>query len=341
MDAEDAYDVGNSYMSVLPLAPTAPFASAVHAGLASRPKTLPCRYFYDQEGSDLFEQICALPEYYVTRTEDAILRRRAAEIAELLPLGTVLVELGSGSSTKTRRLIEALLERQRNLRYVPVDISGEMLGQTARRLSAAYPRLTVTPLALEYEEALQHLPRDHGGPMLVLFLGSNLGNFDPESAVEFLRRIRRACRDDDRLLLGLDLQKDAAVLNAAYDDAQGVTARFNLNLLRRINRELNADFHLPSFRHRAFYNQALGRVEMHLVSERTQRVHVAGRSFDFGAGESIHTESSHKYAPGQARELAAQARFTVERSWQDERSYFSVNLLRAQDGPRERGGAQW
>jgi dimethylhistidine N-methyltransferase len=177
--------------------------------------------------------------------------------------------------------------------------------------------------------------------MLVLFLGSNLGNFDPDGATDFLRGIRRACRGDDRLLLGLDLRKEAAILNAAYDDAEGVTARFNLNLLRRINRELEADFQLPSFRHRAFYNAALGRVEMHLVSERTQRVRVAGRSFDFGAGESIHTESSHKYAPDQVHELAARARFTVERSWLDEKAYFSVNLLRAQDGPRERGSAQW
>ncbi|MGV3724462.1 MAG: L-histidine N(alpha)-methyltransferase [Actinomycetota bacterium] len=341
VDAEDAIGVGNSYMTVLPLAPPAEFAAAVHAGLSSRPKTLPCRYFYDEAGSDLFERICELPEYYVTRTEDAILRRRAAEIAKLLPAGTELVELGSGSSTKTRRLIEALLDCRRELRYVPIDISGEMLQQTARRLSATYPSLTVAPLALEYDEALQHLTSERAGPMLVLFLGSNLGNFDPEGAVEFLRRIRRACRGDDRLLLGLDLQKDAAILNAAYDDAQGVTARFNLNLLRRINRELGADFHIPSFRHRAFYNQALARVEMHLVSERAQRVHIAGRSYDFAAGESIHTESSHKYSPGQVHALAAQTRFTVERAWQDEQSYFSVNLLRAQDGPRERGVAQW
>jgi len=319
-------------MSVLPLAPPTDFAAAVHAGLEANPKTLPCRYFYDAEGSDLFEQICALPEYYVTRTEDAILRERAREIVAALPPGTELVELGSGSSTKTRRLIEALLAQQSDLRYVPVDISASMLRQTARELTAAYPRLSVSPLALEYDAALERLPRERRGPMLVLFLGSNLGNFEPDAAARFLRRIREACESEDRLLLGLDLQKDAAVLNRAYDDAQGVTARFNLNLLRRINRELDGDFHLPSFRHRAFYRHALGRVEMHLVSERRQRVRVAGRSFELEAGESLHTENSHKYDPKRIPELAAQAGFSVEREWQDESAYFSVNLLRLECG---------
>jgi dimethylhistidine N-methyltransferase len=304
------------------------FLEAVEAGLGSTPKTLPCRYFYDLEGSLLFEEICDLPEYYVTRTEDRILRERAGEIAGALEQTVDLVELGSGSSRKTRLLIHALLRKQEALRYVPVDISAEMLAQTAEALAREYPRLTVEPLVGEYAEAMARLRAERQGPMLVLFLGSNLGNFRPEEAVEFLRRIRAMMASDDRLLLGLDLRKDRAVLEAAYDDAAGVTARFNLNLLRRINRELGGAFDLDSFTHRAVFNEEEGRVEMHLVSTRAQGVRVAGRSYRFEAGETIHTENSYKYTLPQVRALAGEAGLALEQTWRDEDRLFSLNFLR-------------
>jgi dimethylhistidine N-methyltransferase len=321
-------------MRLLVDAPTGGLAAVVHEGLAATPKTLPCRFFYDQEGSALFEEICELPEYYVTRTEDEILRRRAPEIIAALPDRVDLAELGSGSSRKTRRIIEALLERQRSLRYLPIDISATMLRETARALSRDYPRLEVDPLALEYSAALDHLPAKRQGPLLVLFLGGNLGNFDPPAAIGFLRQIAAAMQPGDGLLLGLDLHKETAVLNAAYDDSQGVTARFNLNLLRRLNRELEADFHLDAFRHRAFYNEAEGRVEMHLVSLRDQSVTIAGRRVEFRAGETIHTENSYKYTRAQIQALAHASGFSLQRQWTDDRGYFSVNLLAPLERPQ-------
>lgn len=320
-------------MSVTVDSPPAELAAAVHAGLTATPKTLPCRFFYDPEGSDLFEQICELPEYYVTRTEDEILRSRAGEIVAALPGQVDLVELGSGSSRKTRRLIEALLERQRTLRYLPIDISESMLRETAHTLSRDYPRLAVDPLPLEYGAALERLPRKRRGPMLVLFLGGNLGNFDPSAAIGFLRQITAAMQPEDGLLLGLDLHKETTVLNAAYDDRQGVTARFNLNLLRRLNRELGTDFDLDAFRHRAFYNEEEGRVEMHLVSLRDQEVTVAGEPVTFRAGETIHTENSYKYTFAQIQALAHAAGFSLRRQWTDEQDYFSVNLLSPKEQP--------
>jgi len=321
-------------MSLLVDAPSADLAAAVHAGLAATQKTLPCRFFYDQEGSALFEEICELPEYYVTRTEDEILRCRAPEIIAALPHRVDLVELGSGSSRKTRRIIEALLEHQRSLHYLPIDISATMLRETAQALSRDYPRLEVDPLALEYGAALERLPAKRQGPLLVLFLGGNLGNFDPAAAIGFLRQIAAAMQPGDGLLLGLDLHKEAAVLNAAYDDSQGVTARFNLNLLRRLNRELNADFDLDAFRHRAFYNEAEGRVEMHLVSLRDQGVRIAGKCVEFRAGETIHTENSYKYTRAQIQALAHASGFSLQRAWTDEQAYFSVNLLTPLEQPQ-------
>jgi L-histidine Nalpha-methyltransferase len=306
---------------------------AVHEGLGRSPKTLPCLYFYDREGSLLFEQICDLPEYYLTRTEDRILRERADEIVGSLPPDVDLVELGSGSSRKTRRLIAALFRRQRTLRYIPVDISGEMLNGTAAALSADYPGLSVHPLVAEYRDALARLRREAGAPKLVLFLGSNLGNFDPDEAVRFLRGIREMMAARDRALLGLDLQKDPAVLEAAYDDAAGVTARFNLNLLARLNREADAGFVLDRFAHRAAYNRDEGRVEMHLVSRCDQAITVGGRKYGFAAGETIHTENSYKYTPAQIRELSVAAHLAVERSWYDDARLFSLNLLRPARAP--------
>ncbi len=305
------------------------FLAAVHAGLAADPKTLPCRYFYDREGSLLFEEICGLPEYYLTRTEDRILRERASEIAACLPSPVEVIELGSGSSRKTRRLLEAVLRRQPELRYTPVDISASMLRETAIALRETYPRLTVSPLAAEYGEALAQLRAHSGSSRLILFLGSNLGNFDPEESTRFLRGIRGLMREGDHALIGLDLQKDRTVLEAAYDDSQGVTAAFNRNLLRRINRELGGDFDLSAFRHGAHYHAEAGRVEMHLVSTRPQEIRVQDRRYSFREGETIHTENSYKFTLPGIRSLAARAGLHLARTWTDELEWFSVNLLEA------------
>lgn len=302
------------------------FLDAVLTGLNNQPKTLPCRYFYDETGSQLFEQICELPEYYLTRTEDCLLRERAEEIAAAAPVAEV-VELGSGNSRKTRRLIEALLQRRPSLRYVPVDICAEMLHDTAARLGREYPGMEIAPIAAEYFTAFRELRARQGSARLVLFLGSNLGNFDLTGAAGFLRALRSTLREGDHALVNLDLRKSREVLEAAYDDAAGVTAGFNMNLLSRINRELDGGFDLDTFQHRAVYNEAEGRVEMHLVSLHPQTVTVAGRSCEFAAGETIHTENSYKYTLPQIDELAAGAGLKRLQTWTDAREWFSVNLF--------------
>ena len=312
----------------------ADFRNAVHAGLRDTPKTLPCRFFYDQEGSLLFERICELPEYYLTRTEDAILRDRAREIAAQLPPDVQMVELGSGSSRKTRRLIEALLDRQDALRYIPVDISGEMLQQTAQSLAREYPRLEVAPLVAEYTEGMERLQTRPELPTLVVFLGSNLGNFDLREATAFLARMRQMLRPGDRALLGLDLQKDPAILEAAYDDAARVTAQFNLNLLHRINRELGGTFDVGAFWHRAFYNPDEGRVEMHLASVREQTATVDGRTYHFAAGETIHTENSYKFSLEGIDRMAADAGLARTHTWADDDQLFSVHLFGTSEAQR-------
>jgi L-histidine N-alpha-methyltransferase len=311
----------------------ADFAHDVAAGLTAQPRHLHCRYFYDEQGSLLFEQICALPEYYLTRAETEILSRHAAELAALVPVGGTLVELGSGSSVKTRLLIEALLHRHGQLHYAAIDISRTMLESSARALLDDYPALMMTAVAAEYRAGLGLLLRDHvtagAGPRLILWLGSNVGNFHREEAAAFLTGVRAGMRRGDRLLLGIDLRKERAVLEPAYDDAQGVTARFNLNLLARINRELGGDFVLDDFQHRAVYDEVLGQVEIHLVSKRPQRVtvHALGREFEFAADEAIHTENSYKYSLPEITELARAAGLRVERQWFDEARRFSENLL--------------
>ncbi|MFN3653286.1 MAG: L-histidine N(alpha)-methyltransferase [Armatimonadota bacterium] len=314
-------------MTQLQVVPQSEFAAAVLAGLAGSPPSLPCRFFYDREGSRLFDEICELPEYYLTRAEDALLREAAAEIARSVTPESDLVELGSGSATKTRRLISALLETAPELRYYPVDISGEMLRETARALSSEFPRLSVYPLAGEYAQALGELPRTQRGPKLVLFLGSNLGNFRPREAEAFLGRIRATMGPGDFALLGLDLRKPREVLHAAYNDSRGVTARFNLNLLRRINRELQGDFELSGWEHQAVVREDCGCVQMRLVCRKPQEVCLAGQRFRFEAGDYIHTEDSHKYSREQIASLADAADFRVSRTWQDERAYFSLNLF--------------
>jgi L-histidine N-alpha-methyltransferase len=309
---------------------TAPstLADDVRAGLAALPKRIPPKYFYDDLGSKLFDAICLLPEYYPTRAEREILARSAGEIVASVGSTCELVELGSGNAHKTRFLIEALLARQSELHYVPVDISSAALEASALELLGSYPALRITAYASEYMGALERLPRIDCA-RLALFLGSNIGNFDHPEALGFLRGLRTALRAGDALLLGADLKKARDVLEAAYDDPLGVTAAFNLNLLARLNRELGADFDLRRFAHRAFYDEALERVEMHLVSltEQTVRIADLGLEVRFAEGETIHTENSYKYDVEGLTRLAAAAGFERTRTWFDDARRFSSNLF--------------
>src|SRR5947209_5802697 len=309
------------------------FAADVRRGLNARQKFLPPKYFYDDLGSQLFEAICRLPEYYLTRAESEIFALRSVEIVERAAHGSqvTLIELGSGSASKTRRIIEALLARQSVLRYVPVDISHAALEASAHALLQDYASLQVTAYAGDYDAALSRVAENLDGDMraLVLFLGSNVGNFDREGARAFLRRLRGVLRAGDSLLLGADLKKDPAVLEAAYDDALGVTAAFNLNLLARINREFQADFSLRAFRHVALYDAERGRVEMHLESTRAQTVNISslGLVVNFDAGERVHTENSYKYDLAELSALADETGFARAHTWLDAGERFSSNLF--------------
>ena len=308
------------------IAPGAPrFCIEVLAGLSRARKTLPCKYLYDERGSALFERICELDEYYPTRTELAILAAYADEMAERLGARCLLVEYGSGSGRKTRLLLDHLCEPAG---YVPIDISSEALGASARALAADYPELEVLPVCADYTEPLE-LPRPArpAARRGVFFPGSTIGNFTPLEAQRFLGRMARVAGVGGGMLIGVDLRKDRSVLEPAYDDALGVTAAFNRNLLARINRELGADFELDRFRHLARWNAAAGRVEMHLVSEVEQRVRVADAEFRFAAGETIHTENSYKYALDEFAALAVQAGLAVRRVWTDRDALFSVQYL--------------
>ncbi len=295
-------------------------------GLLRSPKQLPCKYFYDAEGSRLFDAICALPEYYPTRCELAILEREADAIARLLGPDCVLIEYGSGSSVKTRLLLDRL---DRPAAYVPVDISSEPLYLAARRLAARYPRLAVRPIVADFTRPFA-LPELAGSRRVVYFSGSTIGNFTPGEARALLASITRLVGPGGGLLIGVDLKKDAAILHAAYNDAQGVTAAFNRNLLVRLNREAAADFDLASFSHYAFYEPTHGRIEMHLVSRRAQTVHVAGVPVVFSRGESVRTEYSYKYGPDDFAALACRAGLRVEATWTDADDLYSVHYLRAE-----------
>ena len=308
----------------------AAFARDVRQGLLVRPRRLSCRYFYDGEGSRLFEQICALPEYYLTRAESEILREHAHAIAETFDTPVTLIELGSGSALKTRWILEALLQRQKTLRYIPIDIGRSALEDSSRRLLGEYPRLQITALVAEYQEGLQQLPGPQG-PRLFLWLGSSVGNLHRSDAAAFLHAVRGTMTAADRLLVGIDLRKHRRVLEAAYDDAQGVTARFNLNLLQRINRELGGHFDLAAFRHRVLYEEQLGRIEIYLDSLHDQRVRIDRLELEipFAAGEAIHTENSYKYSFAEIDTLAAAAGLQVQEQWLDHHRRFSANLLAA------------
>src|SRR5574337_142363 len=267
-------------------------AEDVRQGLTASSKWLPCKYFYDPAGNALFEQISELPEYYLTRTETAILKSHAASIIQHCPSDLALIELGSGSSTKIRHLIEPCLARQRELTYYAVDISPTGLENGTRQLLQDYPCLRVVGVVAEFEVGLRYLASKAGGPRLVAFLGSTIGNFTKDEIANFFTMLRRYLRPVDRFLLGVDLIKDPAVLEAAYDDAQGITAKFNLNILARLNRELSANFDPATFQHRAVWNLAKSRIEMHMVSLRHQYVRLADLNLDieFRQDEIIHTE---------------------------------------------------
>lgn len=305
------------------------FAEDVAAGLSSRPKSLPCIYFYDYEGSLLFEKICALPEYYLTRAEARILRDHSEEIISHVPRDSTLVELGCGSCVKTQYIIEEFLSKSDRLTYSPIDISRKMLKETSISLLETYDELEVIAVAAEYCEGLKKLGMRGGRPKLVLWLGSSIGNFDMTGAVSFIENMLRSMSPEDRLLIGFDLMKDREVLECAYNDAAGITARFNLNLLRRINRELGGEFDLGSFHHEAVYNESKSRIEMYLVSRRDQdvRIDVLDRSYHFDCGERIHTENSHKFLPETIRTLAEKAGLRLIDQWSDDREYFSLVMF--------------
>ncbi|HEV7904108.1 MAG TPA: L-histidine N(alpha)-methyltransferase [Pyrinomonadaceae bacterium] len=326
----------------------AAFARDVATGLRATPKQLFPKYFYDELGSELFDAICLLPEYYLTRAENEILSAFADEIitaattddsgggsssstTTTTPLA--LLELGSGSATKTRRIIEALLKRQPTLLYLPVDISASALRASAHALLQSYPALQIEAYASDYDTALARLSGERAmrddERLLALFLGSNIGNFDRDGAEQFLRALRGVLRAGDALLLGADLKKDQATLEAAYDDALGVTAAFNLNQLVRLNREFAADFKLRAFRHVAVYNEAEGRVEIYIESRFAQVVALPGLDMEitFAEGERIHTENSYKYDPEELDALAERTGFKCRRRWTDAAGRFSSNLF--------------
>lgn len=311
--------------------PTEGLAEEVRAGLTAPSKSLPCRFLYDDEGSRLFEEICALPEYYVLRAEHEILSACASELANLMPSRLHVFELGSGSAFKTRLLLEALLDAHQ-VTYVPVDISATALEQSTQALAVALPGLSFQPIHGEYEAGLRWLEAAEG-PKLLLWLGSNIGNLHRNDAGAFLRRVSKAMSFEDRLLLGVDLRKPASVLEPAYDDAEGVTAAFNKNLLTRINRELGGHFDLSTFRHMARYDEQLGRVEMRLVSNRAQRVRIdaLGLDISFDDGEAIHTESSYKYSADELQAVTEAAGLKIERQWKDRGGRFSDLLLKRAD----------
>jgi dimethylhistidine N-methyltransferase len=305
-----------------------PFGRDLLDALSRRPRSISPKYFYDAEGSRLFDRICELPEYYPTRTEIGILERSAGEMAALAGSGAEIVEFGAGSLRKVRLLLQAF---EAPARYVPIDISGEHLRDSAAVLRAEFPGLDVQPVVADYTQSLVLPPVSGQGRRIGFFPGSTLGNFTPDEALAFLRSAAGALRGG-ALLLGADLVKDPHVLHAAYNDAQGVTAAFNLNLLARANRELGANFVLPQFAHYAFYNAPLQRIEMHLVSRVQQSVAFAGERFTFEEGEALHTENSCKFTIAGLRDLAQRAGFRPGPVWTDPDRLFSVHWLHAPGG---------
>ena len=306
---------------------TTAFAGDVIDDLSQHPKRLSPKYFYDATGSELFEQITLLPEYYPTRTELGILRDRASEVAAIIPEGAALVEFGAGATTKVRLLLEQCAFGA----YVPVDISGDFLKAQADALREDFPALSVYPVAADFTAPFALPDAVKAMPKVGFFPGSTLGNFEPHEACAFLRSAREILGMDARMVIGVDLEKDERVLYDAYNDAAGVTARFNLNVMVRINRELGGNFDTNAFMHRAIYNRDRHRIEMHLISKMAQTVRVLGRSFSFRAGETIHTESSYKYSLERFTALARGSGWMPRESWTDSAGMFSVHALVASD----------
>src|SRR5215475_4883532 len=296
--------------------------SDVIAGLSSDPRALPCKYFYDERGAALFQRICELPEYYVTRTEINILDRNRAEIASQIGPNIELIGLGTGAGTKTRILIEAL---EKPAAYIPVDISEKQLRKSTARFQKIFPKLEILSVCADYlQPVLLPSPRHKAARNVVYFPGSTIGNFEPNEALEFLRRIANVAGHGGGLLIGVDLQKDQNLIEAAYNDNAGVTAEFNLNLLAHLNRETGANFDLRRWQHRAIYNSKAGRIEMYLISTTDHAVHIGDREFCFRAGEKILTEHSYKHTPEGFIALAHQAGFDFLKLWTDDARLFGV-----------------
>lgn len=316
-------NVRSAFEAARPIGTQDTFAADVMAGLTAQPKTLPPKYFYDLAGSALFERITELPEYYPTRCEIGILQDHAQSIAAMFPPGYALIEFGSGSSRKARILLGASASVAA---YIPVDISGDFLQQDLTQLERDLPHLVVHPLVADFTQPFAVPAELAALPRVGLFPGSTIGNFEPAEAAAFLRHIGQVLGAGALLLVGVDLVKDEAVLYRAYNDAEGVTAKFNLNLLGRINRELGADFDLAAFEHRAFFNAEQSRIEMHLVSTKPQKVHLNGATIDFRRGESIHTENSYKYTIESFQALARGAGWSPAEVFSD--GLFAVHALR-------------
>jgi dimethylhistidine N-methyltransferase len=320
------------------------FANDVATCLTSENKRLNPKYLYDHMGSKLFEQICIQPEYYLTRTEASLLKRHAPAITNLVGSNIRIIELGSGSSSKTAILLRYLSSQKKRIYYFPIDISASILMESTRTLKSQFPNATITAIRSDYNTGIDRAAarcmatdgeeeekNNDASPYakLILFLGSSIGNFEPMAARSFLRSIRRRLHTNDFLLVGSDLQKDEFVLNAAYNDKAGITAKFNLNLLARINRELGGNFELGKFKHYAFYNREQHRIEMHIVSNTDQQVYIEAlcKNFSFRKGDSIHTENSYKYSLSQISALAKDSGFRIEKEFTDEKRWFNVALL--------------
>jgi dimethylhistidine N-methyltransferase len=298
------------------------FLDQVVAGLSRHPRTLPCKFFYNAHGARLFQNICELPEYYITRTEMQILRLRGAEIAAKLGPSIELIGLGTGAGTKTQILLEEL---DHPAAYVPIDISKEQLEKSTARFHHRFPNLAILPICADYLEPFElPLPRPISARSIIYFPGSTIGNFEPVAATDFLRRLAELAGQDGGLVIGVDLRKDPRIIERAYNDRAGVTAQFNLNLLARANQELGADFVLKNWRHEAVYNANEGRIEMYLISEIQQVVHVGDRVFAFDRGEKILTEHSYKHTPEGFIGLAHNAGFAFEKLWTDDAQLFGV-----------------
>jgi dimethylhistidine N-methyltransferase len=314
--------VNEKSISAVEAAAKGNFREEVLRGLSTSPRELPCKFFYDEAGAQLFQQICELPEYYITRTEIGILRLHGAEIARALGPQSELIGLGTGAGTKTQILLEEL---ERPAVYVPIDISKEQLEKSTARFRKMFPTLQILPVAADYLEPFElPLPRRLSSRSVVYFPGSTIGNFEPEVASEFLSRLVELVGEGGGLLIGVDLQKDRQVLERAYNDSARVTAQFNKNLLARINRELGADFHLARWQHHALYNASEGRIELYLISEIDQAVRIGAETFQFRTGEKILTEYSYKHTIGGFIMLARQAGFDFKQVWTDNASWFGV-----------------